>query len=69
MPTANSEWWRTKIGANKSRDRDTDRVLMQQGWMVLRVWEHEEPATAVDRIAATYHSRMNPVTVRRKLSN
>lgn len=42
-PDANREWWLRKVAANQARDRDTDRVLMELGWTVLRFWEHENP--------------------------
>lgn len=47
-PVANSEWWKTKLGANVARDRDTTRLLENSGWTVLRIWEHVEPGTAAD---------------------
>lgn len=46
-PTANADWWATKIAANKSRDDDTDRRLEAMGWRTLRVWEHVDPMVAV----------------------
>lgn len=49
-PHANSEWWKTKLAANQARDRDTDRVLGELGWKVVRIWEHELPAVAAERI-------------------
>ncbi|TGS92698.1 DNA mismatch endonuclease Vsr [Mesorhizobium sp. M2D.F.Ca.ET.171.01.1.1] len=49
-PKNNAEWWREKIEANIARDRDTDRRLLEQGWTVLRVWEHEPVEVAADRI-------------------
>jgi len=45
-PTANAEWWRSKIEANRARDADTDRQLRAAGWTVVRVWEHEGAAAA-----------------------
>ena len=36
-----------------ARDRDTDARLRAAGWLPLRVWEHEDPVAAVDRIVAT----------------
>lgn len=51
-PRANSEWWSAKLAANYARDRDTDRLLDDLGWTVVRVWEHETPSTAADRVAA-----------------
>jgi DNA mismatch endonuclease, patch repair protein len=49
-PKNNADWWREKIEGNIARDRDTDRRLREQGWRVLRIWEHEPIPTAADRI-------------------
>ena len=47
-PSSNAEWWSTKISANVARDRDTDRLLAERGWTVIRVWEHENAGSAAD---------------------
>lgn len=47
----NREWWRHKLQANQQRDEDTNRVLNEAGWMVLRIWEHDDPGVAAQRIA------------------
>lgn len=39
-----AEYWRDKFVANRSRDAETNRVLAEAGWAVLRFWEHETPA-------------------------
>jgi DNA mismatch endonuclease (patch repair protein) len=52
QPRSNSAWWTTKLSANQARDHDTDRVLAEAGWTVLRVWEHEDPTVAADRVRA-----------------
>jgi DNA mismatch endonuclease, patch repair protein len=39
----NREYWSSKIARNRARDRETDRLLGEEGWRVLRFWEHEEP--------------------------
>lgn len=49
-PRANSAWWREKLSANAARDADTNRVLQELGWRVVRIWEHERSATAADAI-------------------
>lgn len=49
-PAANAEWWRAKIEATRRRDADTNRRLTDAGWTVIRVWEHEEPHVAVERV-------------------
>lgn len=48
---ANAEFWRRKIEANQHRDEDTNRVLQENGWLVIRVWEHEDTANAAIKIA------------------
>ena len=49
-PKANREWWIEKLDANVTRDRDTNRRLAEAGWTALRVWEHEDPEDAADRV-------------------
>lgn len=49
-PRTNSEWWTWKIATNRARDADTDQILLDDGWQVVRVWEHEATATTVRRI-------------------
>lgn len=49
---SNTLWWREKIERNKLRDADTDEVLLANGWLVLRVWEHEDPEEAAARVEA-----------------
>jgi DNA mismatch endonuclease (patch repair protein) len=56
-PKSNREWWETKLSANVARDRKTDRDLEDLGWMVVRVWEHEDMAEAAERIAALHSAR------------
>jgi DNA mismatch endonuclease (patch repair protein) len=49
-PKQNADWWRDKIEANRRRDADTDARLKEQGWSVVRVWEHEAPEPAAQTI-------------------
>jgi DNA mismatch endonuclease (patch repair protein) len=49
-PKANSDYWGPKLEANIARDRRADRVLRETGWTVIRVWEHEDPEKAADRV-------------------
>lgn len=50
-PTHNAEWWRRKIDANRDRDARVDSLLAAEGWLVVRVWEHEDPEQAAQRVA------------------
>ena len=56
-PRTNAEWWRAKLEGNSSRDQDTDHRLRELGWEVVRVWEHEDPRSAVERIVAVLARR------------
>ena len=51
VPRANRDWWVAKLARNVERDRDTDRRLHDAGWTIVRVWEHENPHAAAERIA------------------
>ena len=50
-PRHNADWWRAKLDRNVERDRQTDAALTEAGWSVVRVWEHEDPVLAADRVA------------------
>lgn len=41
MPKTNYDFWRAKLDKNKARDFETDLMLRNSGWTVIRVWEHE----------------------------
>jgi DNA mismatch endonuclease, patch repair protein len=50
-PRTNAPYWGAKIARNVERDRFNDAELSAAGWTVVRVWEHEVPAEAAERIA------------------
>lgn len=43
-------FWRDKIQRNVERDEQTNAALFQEGWTVLRIWEHEDVPEAALRI-------------------
>ena len=49
-PSTNAVYWKAKIGRNVERDRRNDAHLSAEGWTVIRVWEHEDPAIAAQQI-------------------
>lgn len=51
-PRSNRAWWAEKIASNRARDRDTDSHLTTLGWIVVRIWEHEDLAEALQRVRA-----------------
>jgi DNA mismatch endonuclease (patch repair protein) len=58
-PKANAAWWEAKTRRTSERDRETDALLREAGWLPLRVWEHEDLDEAVVRVADAVLSRRN----------
>jgi DNA mismatch endonuclease, patch repair protein len=49
-PRTNHEYWRVKLGRNVERDQQSTTALINAGWKVMRVWEHERVDVAVESI-------------------
>jgi DNA mismatch endonuclease, patch repair protein len=49
-PQRNSAYWSSKLKLNVERDRAVDAALAEAGWRVIRIWEHEAPADAANRV-------------------
>jgi len=49
-PTRNSHYWDAKLERNVDRDRRYDHLLAQAGWVVMRIWEHEDPEESAARV-------------------
>ena len=58
QPRTNSAYWAAKVARNQERDRENDELLQQQGWFVIRAWEHEEPTDVAQRVACEVRSRI-----------
>jgi DNA mismatch endonuclease (patch repair protein) len=46
-------YWMPKMERNRDRDKRVSKSLRKQGWVVLRVWEHEvtsNPRKLVERV-------------------
>ncbi|MGH9303753.1 MAG: very short patch repair endonuclease [Acidimicrobiales bacterium] len=57
VPVANSSYWAPKLQRNANRDRATVDRLHSAGWTALRLWEHDDPGEARDRIASMLDHR------------
>lgn len=53
----NAEYWASKVLHNRARDAETDRLLAEAGWLVIRIWEHEGTDEAAKRIAIAIRDR------------
>lgn len=51
-PKKNGSWWADKIARNKERDEETNAYVRQQGWVVLRFWEHDLPSVSLEAVTA-----------------
>jgi DNA mismatch endonuclease, patch repair protein len=47
---SNTAWWAEKLARVRARDAETDRALVEAGWLVVRVWEHEDPRVAAEKV-------------------
>lgn len=41
IPKSNQEYWLPKLQRNKLRAKEVNKKLKQEGWMVIRLWEHQ----------------------------
>ena len=46
----NADYWKAKIEGNVARDAQTDRLLSDAGWTVIRAWEHQAPANVAKEV-------------------
>jgi DNA mismatch endonuclease (patch repair protein) len=47
----NTEYWMPKIAGNMKRDRANTRKLKEDGWRVVRIWEHDLKASPMKCLA------------------
>ena len=57
-PSTNPDYWRDKIEGNRRRDQETDELLAQAGWEVLRFWEHEDEDEVADAVCAAVDANL-----------
>lgn len=57
VAAANASFWAEKVSTNRARDSDTDAKLAEAGWVSMRVWEHEDPVEAAERVRAVVRDR------------
>lgn len=55
-PRANASYWAGKVNRNMARDRRTDQYLAEAGWLVVRIWAHEDPEQEAQHLARVIRS-------------
>lgn len=56
-PRSNHSYWADKLRRNADRDAETDALLVERGWHVVVVWEHDDMTVASREIARIVRRR------------
>ena len=67
-PKTHYDFWERKLARNRRRDYEVTHLLQAQGWVVLRVWEHEILGAfdeTINRVSATLDRRLCQARARR----
>ena len=57
LPRTNSNFWAEKLRRNRERDHETNTLLVKDGWLPLRFWEHESPELVAKRVEFEWRKR------------
>lgn len=57
IPATNREFWAAKLQSNATRDRLQNQLLEGEGWLVVRVWEHEALDEALSAVTSALINR------------
>ena len=49
-PRNNASLWCDKLARTRQRDSETNRVLREHGWSVVRAWSHDDPQLVAGRV-------------------
>ncbi|HJX51043.1 MAG TPA: very short patch repair endonuclease [Candidatus Nanoarchaeia archaeon] len=41
MPSSNKDYWKNKIKKNTNRDKEINKYFKQNGYKIIRIWEHD----------------------------
>lgn len=58
-PATNASYWSDKVSTNRARDVETNQLLHERGWTVLRFWEHQPPMSVATEIAEVVAMKRN----------
>ena len=57
IPSTNTDYWKRKVTRNQRRDAETNEILREAGWRVVRIWEHEDPSAAAEKVESAVLGR------------
>ena len=50
IPKTNTEYWISKVAANRARDRKNRSALRKNGWSVISIWECESERAKANKL-------------------
>jgi DNA mismatch endonuclease, patch repair protein len=56
-PRVNDWYWEPKLARTVERDQLTTDALIRHGWLVIRIWEHDDLPAAAHRVADVVRKR------------
>jgi DNA mismatch endonuclease (patch repair protein) len=64
-PRFNTSYWQGKLDRNVERDRQIDEALQRDGWVTVRLWEHESVESAAQHVIESLQRASGDVSRRR----
>ena len=62
LPKTNESYWLPKLKKNIERDRITTQSLCNEGWTVVRLWEHE--LSEIEKVTEKIHTKVKEKTMK-----
>ena len=59
-PKTHVDFWETKMLGTIARDAETTHMLQDDGWQVIRLWEHEPTQTMADIVEDALRRALEP---------
>ena len=57
LPASNRDYWSAKVARNVARDEAVAQALKEAGWLLIVVWEHDDPVRAANAIESAVRAR------------
>lgn len=57
QPEVNGSYWGPKLQRTVERDRHNTQALLAEGWVVVRVWEHESAEDGLELVVEALKQR------------
>ena len=55
----NADFWAAKVDRTLARDVETNALLIEAGWIVVRCWEHDDPSVGAELVEVAVRERLD----------